>query len=73
PEEHRPQPAMDSVSASMEHLKEARQRELHISYPMDLLHLTPLSVKELTTWKNQEGHLMNRASALDSLYRLKRN
>lgn len=72
PEQHRSQLFMDSV-ISLEHLKEARQRELHISYPMDLLHLTPLCTSELTAWKDQEGQAMKGASALDSLYRMKRN
>ncbi len=73
PEDHRPQPVLDSVSASMEHLKEARQRELRISYPTDLLHLTPLSTSDLTKWKIIEQQKIRKAYALDSLYRMKIN
>ena len=72
PEEHRPLPTFDSVSASLEHLKEARERELRISYPADLFHLTPLSLSDLTLWKNKEGQSKQRAYALDSLYKMKR-
>lgn len=70
PEEHRPQSAMDSVNASLEHLREAK--ELRISYPADLLHLTPLSISDLIVWNNLERRKMRKACALDSLYDMKR-
>lgn len=72
PEEHRPQPTFESVNASLEHLKKARERELRISYPADLLHLTPLSLSDLTKWKNKEGQNKQKAYALDLLYEMKR-
>lgn len=72
PEEHRPQPVMESVDASLERINEAQKRELKISYPMDLLHLTPLSILDLERWKSKESQRMQKTYALDSLYSMKR-
>ena len=72
PEEHRPQLGLESISASTKRLNEARERELRISYETDLLHLTPLSLTDLKTWKIKEGQKMQKTLALDSLYEMKR-
>lgn len=69
PADHRPKMAMDSVGASLEDISESRQ--LRISYPADLFHLTELSEYDLTCWKNKEN--LNRSKyPLDSLYEMKR-
>lgn len=69
PEEHRPVPTMDSVSASLEHMTESRQ--LRISYPAELFHLTQLSTRDLNRWQEAEK-LKNSRHPLDSLYKMKR-
>lgn len=71
PAEHRLRLTMDSVNASLEHLSEAK--ELRISYPADLFHLTPLSVNNLNQWKQREAAKERNAYALDSLYKMKAN
>lgn len=61
-----------SNNLSLENFNEARQMELHISYPLDILHLTPLNKNDLTTWETNESQKNNKYP-LDSLYRIKRN
>lgn len=73
PKAHRPPPTFDSVHASLESLKESEERRLRISYETDLLHLTPLSLSDLETWKEKEGKQMRKFYALDSLYEMKRS
>ena len=46
--------------------------ELRVSYPTDLLHLTPLSTGDLDAWAQKEASQYNGADALDSLYEMKR-
>ncbi|CRM90433.1 hypothetical protein [Pseudomonas sp. 22 E 5] len=70
PQEHRSQHAFDSVSASLEHLRESR--ELSVNYPTDLLHLTPLSPADLEDWSKSESGRRRKAMALDSLYSAKK-
>lgn len=69
PEEHRPVPIMDSINASVESLSESRN--LRISYPAGLLHLTQLSLKDLNEWKLAENSRKSNYP-LDSLYKMKR-
>lgn len=68
PEEHRPKRTFDSTIATK---KISESRELHVNYPVDLLHLTPLNPKDLDTWAMQENGKKQNASALNSLYRMK--
>lgn len=69
PEEHRPSLIMDSVSASLEHFTESRQ--LRISYPAELFHLTQLSTHDLNRWEATEKSKRSK-HPLDSLYEMKR-
>jgi hypothetical protein len=71
PAEHRPMPTMDSINASLEHLKEARNFTVH--YPADLFHLTPLSLGDLQDWQKNEINRKRGAYALDTLYKMKEN
>lgn len=65
PSEHRIK--ADSVNASLEHLKEAK--ELRVSYPLDMLHLTPLSLNDLKKWETQESR-KRYSESLDTLYEM---
>ncbi len=73
--EYRPQVAIKSTSIALENLKESREN-FAISYETDLLHLTPLSLSDLTdweyNWRNMSMQNMEKSYALDSLYSAKR-
>lgn len=69
--EHRPRIVIKSTNTALENLKESRE-SLSLSYEVDLLHLIPLSVSDLTdweyNWRNKELQKMEKSYALDSLY-----
>lgn len=69
PEAHRPALTMDSLSHALEHSTESRQ--LRISYPAELFHLTQLSIHDLNEWKEIEESKRSK-HPLDSLYKMKR-
>lgn len=73
PTEHREKHIVKSQSMTQEAFAEAKREELRISYNTDLLHLIPLSITDLETWKNKEGKKMKKAYSLDSLYEIKFN
>lgn len=69
PDEHRQKRFFDSATASMENLNEVRA--LRVTYPMDLLHLTPLSLADLDLWVSVNDSEKSKTHALDSLYKIK--
>lgn len=70
PEEHRPKRGSGVTTASLERISESK--ELHVSYPADLLHLTTLTLENLDAWEEKEGGAKNHSMSLDSLYEMKR-
>lgn len=68
PKEHRQKP----LSESRENLGKIEKSQLQISYPVNLLHLTPLSLSDLHEWEKKESQQKQKALALDSLYEIKR-
>lgn len=69
PEAHRPTITMDSLSHALEHSTEPRQ--LRISYPAELFHLTQLSTHDLNQWEEIEKSKRSKYP-LDLLYEMKR-
>lgn len=61
--EHRPQLTMEGFKVI------AKGEEARLEYPMDTLHLTPLSINDLDNWKIRNGS--NKFVNLDVLYEMK--
>lgn len=70
PEEHRKRRMSDSYSIAKENMSTARS--VHIEYETDLLHLTPLSIKDLNKWARESKSQKLISHPLDLLYNLKR-
>ncbi|RZU47959.1 hypothetical protein EV700_0928 [Fluviicoccus keumensis] len=69
PKEHRAKAVYDGVNASLEHIKEAN--ELRVAYPLDTLHLTPLTLSDLDHWMSRKRTDTRNTNPLDILYEMK--